>query len=185
MASKDEIMDDLDNLVKPIIEYIKKTWNTENLLPFNYKEYLEQLKTDPNQCDMFVNESKKLTNSYTGLVNEKPGYADCPLHRLISPHYVTYGKFDQGNDPLDTLIIALICWGMDLQTNREKFISGKDEEDKETAKEKKELELIALNEIKKINDVVNEEMQQKLAKIAIIIGLMKSTKIQNLSQLLK
>lgn len=190
-ASKDEVMADLDSLIEPVIEYIKKTWNTENLLPVNYEEYMKVLQ-EGGDCDEFIDASRDLSDTYTGLVNSNPGYADCPLHELLSPHYVTYGRFDQGHLPLDTLITGLIYWGMNLQKNRFKFESGKEEEDKITAKEKNELMTIALKEINQINLIAEklepaefEKMTKRMNKLGEILSMMRATKLQNIAMLFK
>jgi hypothetical protein len=190
-ASKDEVMADLDILIQPVIDYIKRTWNTENLLPVNHAEYMKALE-EGRDCDEFIDASRDLSDTYTGLVNSKPGYADCPLHELLSPNYVTYGQYDQGYLPLDTLIKGLIYWGMDLQKNKTKFESGKDEEDRITAKEKNELMTIALKEINQINLIAEnlepskfEKMHERMAKLSEILSLMRATKLQNIAMMFK
>lgn len=193
-APKEKVMADLDTLIQPVIDYIKKTWVTDGLLPVNHNEYMSQLHADAcgSKIDEFVHASDELSDTFTGLVNEKPGYADCPLHRLISPHYTTYGQFDQGYPPLDTFISALIYWGMDLQKVRTHFSSGKDDEDRETAKEKDALMGIAMNELgqlgrdaKKLDAEKSDITLKRLTKLTTILSLMRSTRLSGFADHLK
>jgi hypothetical protein len=193
-ATQEEVMADLDVLIQPVIDYIKKTWVTGDLLPINHTAYMAQLHADPNHAKVaeFVRESDELCDTFTGLVNEKPGYADCPLHRLISPHYTTYGQYDQGYPPLETFVTALIYWGMDLQKARTHFTSGKDEEDKETAKEKDALMEIARSEFGRLKrdvltleDAKADTALKRLEKLATILSLMRSTKLSGFADYMK
>lgn len=193
-APKDAIMADLDKLIQPVIDYIKKAWVTDGLLPVNHTEYMSQLHADSNhpKIEEFIRESDELGESFTGLVNEKPGYADCPLHRLMSPHYTTYGQYDQGYPPLETFVTALIYWGMDLQKARTHFTSGKDEEDKETAKEKDALMEIARSEFGRLKrdvltleDAKADTALKRLEKLATILSLMRSTKLSGFADYMK
>ena len=81
---------------------------------------------------------------------------------------------------------------MDLQKNRNKFESGKDEEDRITAKEKNELMTIALKEINQINLIAEnlepsefEKMHERMAKLSEILSLMRATKLQNIAMMFK
>jgi len=106
-ASLDEL-EDFSEIAGHILQLIKTSWDVD-VKPKGYDKYLESYEEyDDSEIPKF-----------DGLLDVGPSKPD--IADSMSLSNVAYGDTQQGRDPLETMVGAILSYGMDVGTQRQKL----------------------------------------------------------------
>ncbi len=108
-ATWDEVSD-FDNVVQPIIKLLRNNW-TVDVAPKNYSEYKETFEGYDDMSD------EKYILKFDGLLNTSASNYTLPT--TLSMPQVAYSDVEQGRDPLETLVGAILSYGMSIGKRQE------------------------------------------------------------------
>jgi hypothetical protein len=105
-----------EDVVSPLVNWIRKKWNWKGLKPKNYKKYRA------NYQDYQAMDELDIKN-FEGALNTNIMSLTFPEHTSIC--HVAYDDTNQGRDPLTVLISASVTYGMSVQRQRVKLGNNK------------------------------------------------------------
>jgi hypothetical protein len=111
---KNATIEDLDNfegLTNPIVRFLRENWNVKELGPQGYNEYRKTYEGGDDMGEMIPEFSGFLDNSAS-----KP-----TLPVMLSMPQVAYSDVEQGYTPLETLVGALVGYGLAVGEQRSKL----------------------------------------------------------------
>lgn len=106
---KKEELDNFEELIEPLIAYIKKRWNWKKFLPKGYKKFTE------NYTD-YEGMSELNTDDFTGLRDTYRQGHDFPTTCAL-PH-IAYDDLVQDRNPLKMMMGACVSYGMRVAERR-------------------------------------------------------------------
>ncbi len=112
-ATQDEL-GDFEELMAPVIKCIRENWNVKDLKPNGYDKYLEKYS------EYDISEQPE----FDGLLDVTP-HSPC-FPGKISLSSVAYGDTQEGRDPLEELVGALVSYGLSVGRRYEQ-LEGKDD----------------------------------------------------------
>ena len=161
-ATDEQLQEDFEDKVQPIIDYIRKYWNWESMVPKDYEKYQNlQEMAHEDWRQVRRDQLDEHLNSYEGLDdNDSMG---CGLINTLLPYHVAFQEMDQGRDPLTSLVHGLIGWGTAYHEEYDKRFGTK------TQHQKKCREEVVLEILKYIMDSSATEDEKK--KLMSMVGL--------------
>jgi hypothetical protein len=101
-----------EDVVTPLVKWIRKKWNWKGLKPKNYKKYLENYQDYQDMEDLEI-------KGFEGALNNNVMSFTFPEQTSIC--HVAYDDKNQGRDPLTVLVSASVNYGMSVHRQRVKL----------------------------------------------------------------
>ena len=98
-----------EDVVSPLVKWIRKKWNWKGLKPKNYKKYLANYQDYQDMEDLEIKD-------FEGALNNNVMSLTFPEQTSIC--HVAYDDTNQGRDPLNVLISASVTYGMSVHRRR-------------------------------------------------------------------
>jgi hypothetical protein len=109
-ATDEQLKEDFEDKVEPMIDYIRKHWNWESMVPKDYEKYRKLNELEHDELSQACHEQLTLhLDDYKGL-DDNDSMGTGFINTLL-PYHVAFQHMDQGRDPLTSIVHALIGWG--------------------------------------------------------------------------
>jgi len=148
-----------EDVVTPLVEWIRKKWNWKGLKPKKYKKYLENYQDYQDMDDLDI-------KRFEGALNNNIISLTFPEQTSIC--HVAYDDTNQGRDPLTVLISASVTYGMSIHRQRVKLGNTKMMENRNKMLQydidfyKSQIDLVPTEQKELVSMMVNTLEKQKL-----------------------
>ncbi|CAG7579689.1 MAG: hypothetical protein SLAVMIC_00016 [uncultured marine phage] len=115
-ATLDEI-NDFSEIAAPLVKFIRDNWSTD-VKPKDYDEFMEDYEEYKGQGE------DQYELDFDGLL-DGGGYS-FPFPVKLATPYVAYDDNEQGRDPLQVMVGAILAYGISIGERREKLDDSND-----------------------------------------------------------
>lgn len=147
-ASDADLLEDFEEKVRPLVDFIKKHWSWKSFKPKGYDAYLKSKDlhtniTQDHYDDKHIGDFEGLDDSDT----MGGGFAKRTVR-----HSVAFDHTDQGRDPLTVLMQSAVSWGCSLEREYiDRFAHIAEKKNAEKAK------AFRLHVVGKMKDSINKQ----------------------------